>query len=519
MNSRLSRVSVIVLASAFAAGPALAQPVTAPPAPQPPAAKPPAPFPATVVPMVPIDLTPTMVAPALAMPTWTLHADAMMFASEATLLRGSMATLVSDSATLAAGVSAMALDAVEMTAPGFSAFGQAQSVEERQKQREAAERDRERERENRVYEEAYSALGQGRYDRAVERFTDVASMKGARTDASLYWKAYAQDRQGQRAEALTTLAALTRDYPNSRYLKDAKVLEAEVRRNAGQRVNPQDQNDAELKLMALNALQHTSPEQAIPILEKLLQGPESPRLKQQALFVLAQSDSPKAREILKGYARGNSTPELQARAITYLGTHGGRESRAALGEIYSSTQDVDMRKRIIRAFMTAGEKDRLVTIAQTEPAPELRATAVQQLGVMGAHAELAQMYQKETSVDVKKQIIHAIFVSSNTTRMIELARGEQNPELRRTAIRNLGQMGGRDTGDALVEIYAAERDADVKKSVINALAIQDNGTALVSIARKESNSDLKKAIVQRLSTMAGNNKAAAAYMVEILDGK
>ena len=97
---------------------------------------------------------------------------------------------------------------------------------------------------------------------------------------------------------------------------------------------------------------------------------------------------------------------------------------------------------------------------------ELRGTAVQQLGMMGAHAELSQLYAKETSVDVKKQIIQAMFTGGNSTRMIELAKTEQNPELRRTAIRSLGMMGGKTSGDALVEIYGTDKNQEVRRSVI-----------------------------------------------------
>ena len=391
----------------------------------------------------------------------------------------------------------------------------AQTAEERQKEREAEARERERERENRVYEDAVRARDESRWDRAIERFNDVAAMKGARVDAALYWKAYSQDRLGQRAEALATIATLSRDYPKSRYLREAKALEAEVRRNAGQSVRPQDQADEDLKLMAIAALQHQAPEQAIPMLEKILAGAGSPKLKERALFVLAQSDSPKAREVLRDIAKGNSTPELQSRAISYLGTHGGRESRALLAEVYSSTSEVDVKKRILRAFMTGGEKDRLFTAAQSEQNPELRAVAVQQLGVMGAHAELSQLYQKESSVDIKKSIIQAMFVGGNHTRMVELAKSEPNADLRRLAIRNLGLMGPRSGSDTLTEIYNSERDVNVKKAVIQALALQNNATALVAIARKEDDVTMKKEIVQRLSTM--NSKVATDYMLEILN--
>ena len=116
----------------------------------------------------------------------------------------------------------------------------------------------------------------------------------------------------------------------------------------------------------------------------------------------------------------------------------------------------DAKRQILRAFMIAGEKDRLLTAAQSEQNPELRQEAVRQLGVMGAHEELWAMYQKESSVEVKKQILQAMFVGGNATRMIDLARTEQNPELRRTAVRNLGLMGGKGTSDALVDGWFCE---------------------------------------------------------------
>lgn len=111
----------------------------------------------------------------------------------------------------------------------------------------AAERSREdagrRDREARTYEQARAFLDQSKYDRAVERFTDVAAMKGARADAALYWKAWAQNKAGQRAEALTTLSALARDHAKSRYLAQGRQLEAEVRRDSGQPARPDAEGD------------------------------------------------------------------------------------------------------------------------------------------------------------------------------------------------------------------------------------------------------------------------------------
>ena len=385
--------------------------------------------------------------------------------------------------------------------------------EDAAREKERAQRDRERE--SSAYDSGQQALDAARWDRAVTSFDRVIELKAAKADAALYWKAYAQNKLGQRPEALATIATLVREYPKSRYLNDAKALEVEVKRDSGQPPNPAAESDEEIKIMAINALQHTASEEAIPMLQKVLQGTGSPKLKAQALFVLAQSNSPRARDVLVNIAKGAGNPDLQTRAVRYLAIHGGRESRAALADIYASSSDVDMKKRILSAFMQGGEKDRLVTAAQSEQNPELRAAAVQQLGHMGAHEELWAMYQKESTLDVKKQIIRSLFVGGSVTRLSELARGEQNAELRLLAVRNLGVMDSKRTGDVLVEIYNRDKDPEIRKAVINGLGNSNNAEALVALARKESDPAMKKLMISRLSHMRA--KAATDYLIELLN--
>jgi len=385
--------------------------------------------------------------------------------------------------------------------------------EDAMREKERAQRDRERE--GGYYEQGQNALDSGKWDRAVSYFDRVIEMKASRADAALYWKAYAQNKQGQRPEALATLGVLTKDYPKSRYLGDAKALEVEVKNNSGQSVNPASESDEDMKLLAIQSLGNNPSEESVPILQKVLQGTGSPRLKGRALFVLAQMNSAKARDVLVAIAKGGSNPDLQMKAVQYLGVHGGRENRAALADIYASSTDVDLKKRILNAFMVSGDKDRVLAAAQSEPNGELRASAVQQLGVMGASEELWTLYQKESSVDVKKQIIRALFVGGNVTRLTEIAKSDTNQELRLLAVRNLGVMGSKRTGDTLVEIYASDKDPEVKRAVINGLFVSNNAEQLVTLARKEQDLTLKKDMVSKLSNM--HSKAATDFLLEILN--
>lgn len=365
-----------------------------------------------------------------------------------------------------------------------------------------------------LYDRARDLIEQARFDRAVTELQRVIALKGSRTDAALYWEAYSLAKLGQQADALAAVADLYKQFADSRWIKDARALEVEIRQASGQTVSPDTQNDEELKLLALRGIMNSDPEQAFPIIEKMLAGANSPKVKDRALFVLSQSRSARAREIIANAAKGNANPDLQLKAIRYLGMMGGADTRQILADAYRSSPDAAVKREILRSFMRAGDRDRLFSLAKTETDPSLRGDAVQQLGVMHASSELSQLYQTESSAELKKRILQAMFVSGDSDKLIEAAKSEKDPEVRKTAIRNLGLMKRPGTTEALTSIYASDTSSDVRKAVINALFVQNNATALVSLARAEKDPQIKKDIVSRLSTM--KSKEAMDYLLELL---
>jgi HEAT repeat protein len=373
----------------------------------------------------------------------------------------------------------------------------------------------EQSREDSLYEAAREAIDDEQWRRAIDTFDDVIALKGTKADLAMYWKAYAQNRANQRAEALETLAALRKAYPKSRSIREADALAIDIRNASGQAANPAAVQDEELKLYALQALSQQDPAQAVPLLEQTIRGGGSAKLRERALFVLAQMSDARARKILADAAKDDAHPEVQSKAIQYLGVHGGSENRALLAEVYQSSTNVSVRKRVLQAWMIAGERARILAAATGEKDPELRGAAIQQLGVMGAHDELAKLYAQETAPDVKKRILQAMFVGGNADKLIQLAKSEPDPELRRAAIRNLGIMGRERTGAALLEIYNTDRDAAVKRAALEGLFIQGHAEALIGLARKEPDPELKRRIVEKLSLMQGS-KAAMDYLMELL---
>ena len=389
--------------------------------------------------------------------------------------------------------------------------------EEEARDREQEKRDREQERLERLdelYSDGREALDEDRFDRAAEKFSQLAELNGPQTDAAMYWKAYAENKLGKRDSALATIADLEKKFAQSRWIKDARALKIEVQQSTGQPAHPESQPDEELKMLAIQGLMNSDPQRAMPLLEKVLNGPGTPKEKSKAMFVLAQSGSAQSREILGRIAKGESNPDLQRKAVEYLGLFGGQQSRQTLAEIYASTSDPSIKRAILRSYMIGGDKEHLFAAAKGEKDASLRTDAIRQLGLVHAPEQLRQLYAAETSPEVKKGILQAFFLSGDAKFLSEAAQGEKDPEIRRAAIRNLGLIGSEDARQALLAIYAKETDRENKESVLNALFIQGNAHALVTIARGEKDPELKKTAVSKLALM--NSKEGNDYLMEIL---
>jgi hypothetical protein len=369
---------------------------------------------------------------------------------------------------------------------------------------------------DRLYDAGLRALDSHKWDEALEDFNQVAARAGVRADGGWYWKAYTLNRLGRRDESLAAIAELRKSYATSRWLDEAKALEIEVRQRSGQPVSPESESDEELKLMALNGIMQSDPERAIPLVENMLKGSSSPRLKARALYVLAQSNTPRGQQVLEQIARGGGNPDLQLKAIEYLGQRrrqSNNNQNQLLMEIYNSSNDVSVKSAILEAFRNSRDYERLGQIAKTEKNADLRAKTFDRLGDVAGQPDLWQLYQAETSPDVKIAILRVMQRNGNADKLVEVIKTEKDAKVRRTAINVLATQ---ETGaaDRLVSIYGTEQDPQIREAIVSSLSNQRSAKYLIDLARAEKDTKLKLKIVERLSNM--HSKEASDYLLELL---
>ena len=232
-----------------------------------------------------------------------------------------------------------------------------------------------------LYSQARQRIDSNQYDRALEPLERLIDAKGSRADAAMYWKAYSLMKLARRDEALSTLGQMTKQFPDSRWLRDARALEVEVKQASGQNVSA-DLVDDDTKLLALQGIMRTDPDAALPAVEKMLAGSGSVKLKDRALFVLSQSRSDRALPILGNVARTNTNPDLQQRAIRYLGISNSPEAITTLTAVYRGDNSVETRKAVISALSSSRNQaatPALVSLAKAERNPELKTQIVRYL--------------------------------------------------------------------------------------------------------------------------------------------
>ena len=222
-----------------------------------------------------------------------------------------------------------------------------------------------------LYADGTRAVNEGRWSDAVGLFNRVAQLRGEHAEGAFYWKAYAENKEGQPANALSTCGDLRKSYPKSRWLNECGALEIEIRGKSGDPVSPQAETDDNLKLLALNALMEQDQAEAMPILQKVLSGNQPEEVKSRALFVLAQSHSPQAEALVNQIAQGQSGSALQIKAIRMLAAAKGKGADDSLASIYQHSNDVQVKRVILQSYLITGDSSKVLEAARKETDPDL----------------------------------------------------------------------------------------------------------------------------------------------------
>ncbi|WP_263356242.1 VWA domain-containing protein [Acidicapsa ligni] len=184
-------------------------------------------------------------------------------------------------------------------------------------------------REDSPYSEGTRAIHESRWADAESIFGKIAEQHGEHSEGALYWKAYAQNKQGHAESALKTCADLRQGYPGSQWIKECNALQMEIQSGKDQPVQTGDAQDENSKLHAIDALMDKDQAQALAEIQSVLNSDQPEQFKERALFLLAESNSTRAKQMLVDASNSSANPALQARARKILATIQGQQAANA----------------------------------------------------------------------------------------------------------------------------------------------------------------------------------------------
>jgi len=369
---------------------------------------------------------------------------------------------------------------------------------------------------NQLYWQGHEALQKGDWTGALKRFTDLEQQLRAKepqsADAAVYWEAYTLLQAKRTTEAKTTVERLHRDFPKSRWSKDADALLRQTQ-PAGAAVKSAAVagDDEELAEIAVEGLMNAPPERAIPLLKKVLQSQHSDKVKKRALFVLSQIDEPAALDMVVDVAKTSTDPELREEAVRMLGVSGDEHAIARLRDLYASSKEPREKRAIIQAWLVADRKDLILASARTETDETVRRQAIEALGAMDASSELKQLFDSTKDAANQRAIIQALGVAGNVKALTEIAESQQPDNVRIEAIHALGVAGDEGGSSALVKLYPKANTPALRDAVIQGLMVAGDSDAMMQLYRQSKTREEKQALLRVITTMGDD---AALDLIE-----
>ncbi|MEP6730329.1 MAG: HEAT repeat domain-containing protein [bacterium] len=411
-----------------------------------------------------------------------------------------------------------------------------------------------------LYRLARTALTDGDYKRAAMLFQTVVDRYPDSDFApdALYYRAYALYKSDNASDLRSAVIALDRQatrYPKAGTLSDAKQLRASILSELAKRGDavagktiydgaetlknesrcPTDDDD--MRLVALAGIMQIDPDQALPVLQKLLGRKDecSIRLRKKAVTMVAQTKEEERADILLRVASTDPSPDVRREAVSWLSSVNTERAAKALDSILFNAVDADTRDRALSALSqhrSPAAKASLRRFAEQSTIPtELRVRAVYAISQgrrTGDEAEyLRSLFNKTASPDIREAIIQGVASQRTADRnswLLGIARDKNYEiELRKKALYYAGQspccsyavtaQGGyeKNAGGTsyaldlkdllpLYDEFNGQQDMQEQMLYVYAQRRETEATdKLLAIAKAEKNPELKKKAISWLA--------------------
>ena len=380
-----------------------------------------------------------------------------------------------------------------------------------------------------AYQQAYNLILDEKWDdaaKSLESFLESYA-ENPWVDDARFWQCYAESKLGKSLEeAFNCYRAFVTNFPDSKWKDDAEthmikaadqlVREGKIEYKAFIEARKKNE-DKEVALSAIMALQAMGSEQALPALLEMMQNTQDNAAREKSVFLLSRFESPEAREKLIGLAKNDPSSQIREKALFWLAQKDAvsAEDIQAIVGIVNNDSDAKVREQGVFALsQVQGRKGApgMISLARNHPDPNVRQKALFWLSQGGSVSDediqaIVDIVNSDSDTKVREQGVFALSQvqgRKGAPGMISLARNHPDPNVRRLALFWLAQGDAVSAEDiqAIVDIINNDSDVKVREQGVFALSQfrgRKGAPAMTNLARNHQDPGVREKAVFWLS--------------------
>ena len=226
--------------------------------------------------------------------------------------------------------------------------------------------------------------------------------------------------------------------------------------------------DASLRAEAMRWLPRVAGDNAVPQLEELLRTSTEESAQRSVVSALSSIDSDRARRAIRTIIeRADASESVRRDAIVSVtrerdGRAANAEDLAYVRSLYPKLESARLKEAVLIAMgrvETVESQQFLMGIVRNQnETPSLRAAALQRLGRMESVSvnDIAKLYDIADTRSLREQVLQGLSQRKEDVavdKMIEIARKDTDPQIRRSAINMLARSSNKRAQDFIKEIF------------------------------------------------------------------
>ena len=288
-----------------------------------------------------------------------------------------------------------------------------------------------------------------------------------------------------------------------------------------------DSEDRKLRRSAAHAIGESHDRGTMATIQSLYNDVKDAEVRRSVISAAGNSDEEQpAFAFLLGIAKDEADPESRRTAVRQLGHFQREDAVDELMKIFANDSNIDVKRAALRALAETKSpkaQARLLEVARTNTNADLRKQAIRVLGERGEAAvdDLLRLFDTEQAPEVRRAVLQSLSEIKSTRvedKLFEVARGNEAVEMRRQAIRMLGERASKRSFEFLsATAQSTDGNGEVQVQAVRAIGerrADESVPLLIKIARTHANPLVRKQAMRSLGE--SGDPRAVEFFREVL---